>query len=137
MPETPDPDAALVERMVIANYGGTPEDALNGHGVDGLNYERKAMRRVLAVVREHDTQRAASAEQPEGWQSIETAPMNGDEVLIWPGPYGAVVLASWARTFWSVHHLGVTACRALRPTHWMPRPAPPALTPAQTEPKED
>ena len=50
-PRAGEAEVALVEAMFVAHYGGTPADALQGLGVDGLDYERKAMRRVLAVVR--------------------------------------------------------------------------------------
>jgi len=44
-------DDKLIDAMVVAGYGGSREDALLGLGVDGLDYGRKTMRRVLAVVR--------------------------------------------------------------------------------------
>lgn len=56
-----DPDAALIERMVAANYGGTSEQALAGIGPFAMDGERDACRRVLAVVREHDARRVAEA----------------------------------------------------------------------------
>lgn len=51
-------DDDLIEAMVVASYGGTWEDALVGLGVDGLDFERKAMHRVLAVIRAEARARA-------------------------------------------------------------------------------
>lgn len=70
----------------------------------------------------------ALAAADKGWQPIETAPRDGTEILIWPGPYGSVIAAVRGKYFWDVRHLGVAACKLLTPTHWQPLPAPPALT---------
>ena len=56
-----DPDAALIEKMVAANYGGTSEQALAGIGPFAMDGERDACRRVLDVVREHVGQELAEA----------------------------------------------------------------------------
>ena len=44
---TPEQMREAVEAIVLADYGGTAEDARLGLGVDGLSYERKAARRAL------------------------------------------------------------------------------------------
>ena len=54
----------LLDAMVVAHYGGAPEDALCDLGVDGMDYELKAMARVLAELRKR------GALVPEGWQVV-------------------------------------------------------------------
>jgi hypothetical protein len=78
--------------------------------------------------------------EPQGWQSIETAPRDGTQILIWivgiePRPR----IAYWAdrgmEYGWfglqSQHLLGVPV------THWMPLPVPPVASPASPEGEEE
>lgn len=65
------------------------------------------------------------------WQPIETAPLDGESVLIW-GPYGHVMQASWEVEFdegyWRCGRPGAKGyddTGAMEPTHWMPLPEPP------------
>ena len=64
------------------------------------------------------------------WQSIETAPMNGEIVdLIEFGERSAnchynYVLKRWER-FWINRNGGISWIEVVQPTHWMPIPKPP------------
>ncbi len=58
----------LLDAMVVAHYGGAPEDALCDLGVDGMDYELKAMARVLAELRKR------GALVPDGWKVMPVEP---------------------------------------------------------------
>lgn len=66
------------------------------------------------------------------WQKIETAPLDGTLVDLWILASGTAFRAAdfrWNGSAWAHEH-GVTldqyyANVNMRPTHWMPRPAPP------------
>lgn len=62
------------------------------------------------------------------WQPIETAPKDGRKLLMWhPGmALGALVLF-WMDGYWRepANSLGLKTT----PTHWMPLPDPPKVTP--------
>jgi hypothetical protein len=73
------------------------------------------------------------------WQPIETAPMDGTNILLTPGDDYRIVVG-WghgpSRTFRSMEGEldgGCECCgtwvsaKAIRPTHWMPLPDPPAV----------
>ena len=71
------------------------------------------------------------------WQPIETAPMDGTEILT----LRDATVSTHAVAFWSDHggvH-GWAICgsnvRLLRVTHWMPLPAPPSQDAVSTESK--
>lgn len=78
---------------------------------------------------------AAIMEAVPKWQPIESAPKNGTEVLLWHGrtAVGSYVVDSimpeW-RNRW-VCLGGYIA----DPTHWMPLPESPTVTPAATTPE--
>lgn len=54
------------------------------------------------------------------WQSIESAPMNGDWILVCRGEQQGV--ARWSGTHWSLGAM----CYFNNPTHWMPLVDPPS-----------
>ncbi len=67
------------------------------------------------------------------WEPIETAPKDGNYILLWDEDFGLQV-GFWARSLqrWSQ---SVEPCTCLRllsyldsPTHWMPLPQPPENT---------
>lgn len=55
------------------------------------------------------------------WQPIETAPKDGQHILI-AMPSGTIVSAVWYAGGWEVDHTGSDEQHA---THWMPLPEPP------------
>lgn len=58
------------------------------------------------------------------WQKIETAPIDGTEVLVYvPRRLGALIGTAYNTTGaqWWGRNLG-----DLKPTHWMPLPEPPS-----------
>ena len=62
------------------------------------------------------------------WQPIETAPKDGQAILVTDGSYRYCV--EWSEEFdwWTVddNKLGPFRLRGSAPTHWMPLPPPPA-----------
>ena len=56
-----------------------------------------------------------------GWQPIETAPMTGDEVLVWDRAGRIYEVARWECDRW---RSGLDD-EHVQPTHWMPLPPPP------------
>ena len=60
------------------------------------------------------------------WQTIDRAPKDGTEVLVWDGP-GEPFVAFWhgkrSKWLWTVRDLN--GDEVLSPTHWQPLPAPP------------
>jgi hypothetical protein len=52
------------------------------------------------------------------WQTMESAPRDGTDVLIWDGH--RVQLASWDAGWWVLVEYTIEGA-----THWMPLPAPP------------
>ena len=83
----------------------------------------------------------AFAQQPEGWRPIETAPKDGEPILIWK-PNERMVGEYMMAAYWDnsdepgfvpvggQHKQGylssVTGTPQGYPTHWRPLPAPPA-----------
>lgn len=75
----------------------------------------------------------------DNWQPIETAPKNGEIVLLYrptaERTWGKVTLGMWEsdsysknpRPYWQIWlKIGcVSESRAWEPTHWMPLPEPP------------
>lgn len=53
------------------------------------------------------------------WRPIETAPRDGDPVLVWMLASGHCAIASWRPEGWHVSGWKIS------PTHWMPLPAAP------------
>jgi hypothetical protein len=92
--------------------------------MDRLNTEAEEVDRLSALVKPADT---------DGWQPIETAPKNGECVLVCrPGFYPEVtrwradILGSdW---LWLIPLPDEDSMR-LKPTHWSPLPHPPKETP--------
>lgn len=74
--------------------------------------------------------RALAGEKAEGWRPIATAPKDGTSILVSDGrPEGCLVVA-WHYGGWVYdwhRHDGPALADA--PTHWMPLPAPPEVTP--------
>lgn len=72
------------------------------------------------------------------WQPIETAPKDNTDILLWNGRF--VSVGRWnicefytrAQPYWATERgymFGVQYDRACQPTHWMPLPEPPKVTP--------
>lgn len=53
------------------------------------------------------------------WRPIETAPRDGEDVLVWTG--GGIERAFWTSGGWH----DTLAYGVLSPSHWMPLPSPP------------
>ena len=72
------------------------------------------------------------------WQMIENAPKDGTSVLLyWPGRR-SIRTGSWMRPSPEyVHHwcMDDKWTPGEDPTHWMPLPSPPDLTPATGDPR--
>lgn len=73
------------------------------------------------------------------WQPIETAPQDGTRLILWgrywsagQGFMGEPLVGQHARDRWEVW--GPGGRFGVRPTHWMPLPRPPALTPDEVTP---
>ena len=70
----------------------------------------------------------AAKEQQAGWRHIETAPKDGQAILVTDGRGRYCV--EWDEEFdwWTVddNKLGPFRLRGSAPTHWMPLPPPPA-----------
>jgi hypothetical protein len=62
--------------------------------------------------------------KPVGWLPIETAPRDGEKVLV--GAVGYVDAAYWDYEDWCAPHSSAS-CLPYTPTHWMPLPEPPLL----------
>ena len=73
------------------------------------------------------------APQPNGWQPIETAPRDGTRVLCW-GPPMMVAECEWRFFQGTTGWWRSNQCPQVRPTHWMPLPAPPAASETGGEP---
>jgi hypothetical protein len=62
------------------------------------------------------------------WRDIESAPKDGTHVVAWLGDVHRVAVICWTlmgnRERW--YEPGMGGCT---PTHWMPLPAPPEVTP--------
>jgi hypothetical protein len=62
------------------------------------------------------------------WQPIETAPKDGQPILVWRD--SGVHIMRWrirrddGNGFWDEWHVGVRHLK-IQPTHWMPLPEPP------------
>lgn len=54
------------------------------------------------------------------WQPIETAPVDGTEILVAEDRY--VTVARWCGFYWGD---GLSLMGSIGPTHWMPLPEPP------------
>jgi len=73
------------------------------------------------------------------WQPIETAPKDGEPILVWAPNWGAhgghVVARWWVRSSgwivdeWDRDPPGYVDATTLDPAHWMPLPAPPEPNP--------
>jgi hypothetical protein len=72
--------------------------------------EAEAMARELLERRER-----------EDWRPIETAPHNGDEILAQTLEHGVTIICWQGDHGWRTSRKDETT-----PTHWRPRPAPPA-----------
>lgn len=57
------------------------------------------------------------------WQPIETAPKDGKKILVLAAP--GIYIAWWSDGNWEDHQRMFNGGAALKPTHWMPLPAPP------------
>ena len=64
------------------------------------------------------------------WQSIETAPRNGEPILIACDRTGSQRWAVWSEGFWRDGRAdcGGHICGIPAPTHWQPLPAPPTAS---------
>ena len=62
------------------------------------------------------------------WQPIETAPKNGELILLSPAFDRPYAIGRWAWEYgdglWFMDSVG-TLCGIWKPTHWMPLPEPP------------
>ena len=56
------------------------------------------------------------------WQTIETAPKDGKDILLYDASFDkGILLGGWLDRWWWVEGGQITA----NPTHWMPLPNPP------------
>jgi hypothetical protein len=79
-----------------------------------------------------------SALAETGWQPIETAPKDGENVLLWCKHRGVVrghwdenIYAKRPKPYWTHDRerlYGVAETRRDQPTYWQPLPSPPDLT---------
>lgn len=85
----------------------------------------------------------------DGWQPIETAPKDGTRVLLWIEWSDVPVIGEFSHGRWraDTEHYSVSCgagCyggsvssdRYMKPTHWRPLPAPPAIDQARGEETE-
>lgn len=67
------------------------------------------------------------------WQPIETAPRNGEEILVAFGGFDSVcpLVMAWNELYeeWEIPACGI--CVQDKPTHWMPLPEPPQPHPSE------
>ncbi|MEM1040834.1 MAG: DUF551 domain-containing protein [Pseudomonadota bacterium] len=55
------------------------------------------------------------------WQPIETAPLDGTDILTWDGNYHTVLFMSQYGSGWTAGNPRIK----YEPTHWQPLPSPP------------
>lgn len=70
----------------------------------------------------HPAERAAV---PEGWQSIDTAPTDGQRVLLWAKEWSGPWAGNFRQGQWGI--IPQDCDLVPQPTHWMPLPAAPTL----------
>lgn len=63
------------------------------------------------------------------WQPIETAPLDGTQIMLWSSVNGAII-AQWSPrpAFWDTgfaSEMDGDPIEVIDPTHWMPLPKPP------------
>ncbi len=58
------------------------------------------------------------------WQTIETAPTDDTDVLVWTS-HEQMLIASCYGTLWSNHEFYLDDYMGGIPTHWQPLPTPP------------
>lgn len=116
-------------RAFVKKHGGS----FHGPNIEHLSMEEQAFYRMMVDY-------AASPSPPAGmsapWQDISTAPKDGTRVLLfYPSVYedDQQAVGWYERDLrdgprWMDH---ADAKDYEQPTHWMPRPAPPALTEKQ------
>ena len=113
--------ADLIERLRDAAADAAAEE----YGVSGLLREAAA---------------ALEAAREDGWQPIETAPKDGTRVLLWIEWSDVPVVGEFSHGRWQAdteHYSvscgagcyggSVSSDRYMKPTHWRPLPAPPAI----------
>ncbi len=103
--------------------------------LSGCSVNWGTLRRALAILRDYwHGEAVAVPAAPQGWQPIETAPKDKRSVVLyWP---------HWSHTpvVGYIDKVGRWACEAASstdgpdPTHWMPLPDPPVVTPAASQP---
>lgn len=62
------------------------------------------------------------------WMTIDSAPKDGEPILV-ATKAGLVTLAWWDKyetAWWELNQECVDSIYALNPTHWQPKPLPPA-----------
>ena len=99
------------------------------------------LERRTRLLDEAERQLAALRTQaPDSWRPIETAPKDGTRVLLSGMPYGPKVdVGAWGITTYNrsakAYNRGWTTFpgNETNPTHWMPLPAAPALSPQTAE----
>ena len=81
-----------------------------------------------------ETARAAlAAEEESGWRTMDSAPKDGTDVLVWRGnrrlgarPQGVVRACWWQPTRYEGKWVTVPGLHGIKPTHWRPLPPPPS-----------
>lgn len=98
--------------------------AYEGAREDLLDWKRRALKAEAALAAAQA--RIAELEASQQWQPIETAPKNGTRILTYSPKDNEycwkIEINKWKHSAWQA---SPSMCQ---PTHWMPLPAPPALT---------
>lgn len=127
------PDAGISFKATFNEHTAHPMK----HEPSGTNLLSAAQ--AEAMIR-HMLEGIPPSQQTAGWQSIDTAPKNGQRVDIWLEPHDAMESgnahrrpnAYFHRDDWWFTGNGVaydvSASHHWRVTHWMPQPDAPALT---------
>lgn len=63
------------------------------------------------------------------WQAMATAPRDGSFILTYDPLIDMQEIAAWDSGKWANGYRHSQEARGIRPTHWMPLPAPPQDTP--------
>lgn len=124
-----------------------------GVTTEGAYLDRLANGTVIALecaefIRDHGPALLQVVRAVEGaWMPIETAPKDGTSIDVWNGERipdvswcrpdgGSIDYKDWCASVAEVHGYSVGWCMENiypHPTHWMPKPSPPAIVPVGQE----